>query len=536
MDKAQAALPIGTQIEMQEGELLQGEEQLEEDSESSSSGLHTETSVSDGSTEQPQESSSSSDDEDVTIDEVMHLPPEQLQSLGVRESLGLLNGDRGILEADEDRESRVEPLEEAATSGSDSNPSLGDEDGQNRAPEGVTNVAYRAIDEGLVVIGERELHILLPGWSLEEVGSILLSIQRGDWTYFHEVMTGASGAHYHEGQVSEGNQHLPPGEIAYGLLEGQQAAWEPQTVENPEQSDLVPESGKLDVETDSGDSEDIPPLEYLPDSEPNEARACLEATLWMGIVCVLTLGSLVVLGAVGLFSGHVPGVSTSQQGSNSERQQIPVPSHNEPMFQGLSMGSVVAWVASGWHRLGVIVSGFDAQRDALVVFVPGTIRPAWVPCSDLRWYVWVFLVVVFGLCSSGEAVEVQAEDSGALVDYHFGMCWERYAPGENRMGSGLQVPEMLTVIVIWETCKWMVCRMCRSRRSISTAGSQTTNANLVFLPLEPGMPNRAPILFSLWQAGHEVDLEEYPLEIQEEYCSYLGSHLRRRAMDEGDSD
>ena len=155
------------------------------------------------------------------------------------------------------------------------------------------------------------------------------------------------------------------------------------------------------METDSGDSEDIPPLEYLPDSESNEARACLEATLWIGLVGVLTLGSLVVLGAVGLFSGHVPGVSTSQQGSfqscNSERQQISVPSHNEPMFQGLLMGSVVAWVASGWHRLGVIVSGFDAQRDALVVFVPGTVRPAWVPCSDLRWCVWVFLVVVFGL-------------------------------------------------------------------------------------------------------------------------------------------
>ena len=122
------------------------------------------------------------------------------------------------------------------------------------------------------------------------------------------------------------------------------------------------------------------------------------------------------------------------------------------------------------------------------------------------------------------------------MDYHFGMCWERDAPGENRMGSGLQVPEMLTVIVIWETGKWMVCRMFRSRRSTRTVGSQTTNANLVFLPLEPGMPNRARILFSLWQAGHQVDLEEYPLEIQEEYCSYLGGHLRRRAMDEGDSD
>ena len=159
-DIAQAALPIGTQIEMQEGGLLRGEEQLEEDRESSSSGLQTETSISDCSTEQPQESSNSSDDEDVTIDEVRHLPPEPLPSLGVREFLGLLNGDRGVPEVEEDRESLVEQLEEAATSGSNSNPSLGDEDGQNRSPEGVTNVAYRAIDEGLMVIhGERELRV-----------------------------------------------------------------------------------------------------------------------------------------------------------------------------------------------------------------------------------------------------------------------------------------------------------------------------------------------------------------------------------------
>ena len=89
----------------------------------------------------------------------------------------------------------------------------------------MTNVAYQAVEAGLMVsYGDTELHIPLPGWSLEEVGSIVVSIQRGDWTYFHEVN------HYHEGQVSEGNQHLPRREVAYGLLEGQQVGWEEQPV------------------------------------------------------------------------------------------------------------------------------------------------------------------------------------------------------------------------------------------------------------------------------------------------------------------
>ena len=74
-DISQAALPLATQIGIQEGELPGGEQQNEEDRESSSSRLQTQTSVSVFFTEEPQESSSPSEEGDVTIDEVRHLPP-----------------------------------------------------------------------------------------------------------------------------------------------------------------------------------------------------------------------------------------------------------------------------------------------------------------------------------------------------------------------------------------------------------------------------------------------------------------------------
>ena len=50
-------------------------------------------------------------------------------------------------------------------------------------------VRFRAEDGALMVLcGDDELRIDLPGWNLEEVQSIVQSIEEGDWTHFHEVM------------------------------------------------------------------------------------------------------------------------------------------------------------------------------------------------------------------------------------------------------------------------------------------------------------------------------------------------------------
>ena len=51
-------------------------------------------------------------------------------------------------------------------------------------------ISYRAVDGALVVVHmDDESWVPLPGWSLEEVGSIVVSIQRGNWSFFHEVMS-----------------------------------------------------------------------------------------------------------------------------------------------------------------------------------------------------------------------------------------------------------------------------------------------------------------------------------------------------------
>ena len=41
----------------------------------------------------------------------------------------------------------------------------------------------------IVVWGGEELRVELPGWTFEEVHSIVESIQLNDWTPFHEVMS-----------------------------------------------------------------------------------------------------------------------------------------------------------------------------------------------------------------------------------------------------------------------------------------------------------------------------------------------------------
>ena len=91
-------------------------------------------------------------------------------------------------------------------------------------------------------------------------------------------------------------------------------------------------------------------------------------------------------------------------------------------------------------------------------------------------------------------------------------------------GIALEVTWVGIIIVTWETFKWGVFRR---RPQVKTALIQTSGQSIVTLPLAEGVPNRARIMFSLWQAGYDVEVSEYPEEVQEEYFGLLGGHLER---------
>ena len=56
-------------------------------------------------------------------------------------------------------------------------------------PDASEGVRYRPEDGALIVLyGDYELRVELPGWTLEEVTSIVTSIRNDDWSAFHEVM------------------------------------------------------------------------------------------------------------------------------------------------------------------------------------------------------------------------------------------------------------------------------------------------------------------------------------------------------------
>ena len=62
---------------------------------------------------------------------------------------------------------------------------------------------------------------------------------------------------------------------------------------------------------------------------------------------------------------------------------------------------------------------------------------------------------------------------------------------------------------------------------VKKAESQTEDMNIVPLPVAPGIPCKARVLFSLWKAGYLVDAEPYPRTVQEEFHGLVGAHLRR---------
>ena len=172
------------------------------------------------------------EEDDPTLDQVRHVdfredwgPPLQdlqLQEAASSSSSEWYGSDESRVDTTRPPTSDMEPHSPVSLRGplegdaefAGSEPARNETDHEGRAG----HVAYRALDAALLVLyGERELRVELPGWSFEEVHSIVRSIQEGDWSHFYEVMSwGPSRINWSVGPASSSNQAVAAGEIAVG--------------------------------------------------------------------------------------------------------------------------------------------------------------------------------------------------------------------------------------------------------------------------------------------------------------------------------
>ena len=422
----------------------------------------------------------------------------------------------------------------------------------------VGGVSYRALDGALVVVyHNEELMVELPNWSFEEVHSIVQSIQSGDWSSFYEVMSwGSSGVGLSLGTATSSNQGIPPGEIAIGPVDLPAVGQGPEDVGNkvssqPEgQGDAGPsflssESERL--------SESLPPLEeVVPNDHPWWYHA-LEQLGWNGwmivsvcflvgfcvLFCLLVRAVCVILEVGGVCSERHD--RSGFEADAREACTVVSPLSVDPGVRVLG----TAWVLSGLHRIGILLRGFDINPYRVSFEATSFQGPAEILLRDeSRRWLWLFLVILFGLIGSNEAYEVQrvAEDKGmgsgeptlSLVPYVEHAC----AAGEimvekKEWASAWEAVKICSILVLWEILR-------RAHRAFfkktKSALSQTQEAGIVPMPLCEGIPNRAGILFSFSKAGYEVPIEPYPEEVRSQFHSYVGEYLQRQALDEDSSD
>ena len=403
-------------------------------------------------------------------------------------------------------------------------------------------VAYRAVDGGLVVVCDgRELFVPLPGWTLEQVGSIVESIRQGDWRVFHEVLyVVPPPADYRYGPVSAENFGLGRGAMAYGSDSVPEThAMVDFVAEDPVSS---PGGGGSQV---SELSEEPPPLEWLGEGAESPGSTGWGAAIWGLMIWVLSLGSAA---SVEWFAHGPPGFlvngfqGSSQSCFTVDRSGIGQP--EEGTIAGwLTSMVVLVGFASFWHRFGVLWGGVSCNHAEVSLWLPGVHVPAVVPLGDSRWVFWLWCVLVFGLCGFGEGnLEARSEEVDLREDVPVvpasvvtvgarDICWSHEGPGDD-MSWIVWIVMCVVVVTVWETLKRVVCQR---HRTCETVGSQTST-EIVPLPLDPGVPNRSQILYCLWRSGYQVDVEVYPRDIQEDFHRYVGSYLRRQAVDEDESD
>ena len=261
----------------------------------------------------------------------------------------------------------------------------------------VSGVSYRALDGALIVVHvDHEFCVPLPVWSLEEVGAIVVSIQRGEWSLFHEVL-GLSGPGSTSGVVPIDSEDIgmADGEVAYGS----ERSWE-------------------DVWGMSGvDEQDLPPLETLssaPEGEPGSPSAVgivvnqIGAVSWIAISVVLLMG---VRGVVRYVFEVTCGLVEAKAEEEGPFWNWPISCEAGSEIESdsraaawIARGLFATWWASASYRMGFFLASHCRDPSRCVFELPGYGTVARVPVgSSFWWVVWIFVVVLVGLLHPAEA-------------------------------------------------------------------------------------------------------------------------------------
>ena len=318
------------------------------------------------------------------------------------------------------------------------------------------------------------------------------------------------------------NEGMRPQEVAYGSTRQVEdvLGW---VEESP-----TPEGPSLEPEADpEGLIEHGPgPMSLL-----GMATNQVGIAAWMGGSSIFCLGLFVLLrGLYRLLAVGDVGVAVASEliGSCGEDFEIEGVCPDGCITFGVAM----AWLLAG---LGFFFAGHFEGPSRFLVMLPGCGVVVSIPLEGSRgWWLWMFAVLLFGLLhpaeASGPVSHVPRLDfEGSLptcpVLVPSDMLIEQVGL-EPKGGLLLSECIWLFAILSFPVFCWEAFRcVCRKGRTFKTVASQTEHHSVVCLPLEDGVPHRARILFCLWQSGYAIDVEEYPVQVQEEYHGLLGSYL-----------
>ena len=493
--------------------------------------------------------------EDLQIDEVRHLDPN--------EDLGPYPEEVN-LQHHSDADDLISTDEESSTSASGEGP-LHTSDGSEleepgepshttTGPPDFVEVRYRAEDGALIVVhAEEELRVPLLGWSLEEVFGIVRSIQEGDWSFFHEVLAlqGSSEIEVQTQPLANDSpmRMVPPngvfiGHVGTSVQEGELSEDDASSYPEGVLSAMGSEEGwDLPPLEDLAES-DVPPMPWEVEWAPTVISSFVDqiGLVWwvIGVFCsswgLWDLLSRMLNGDLSLLCG-LPASDESPKGAIDVEGQSMQPM--QLASEELHLGRVFAvfWFLSAVHRVGIVLLGLVRNPSCVLLELPGFSIPAVVPyLGSPRWVVWIMLIVLFGLAHPAESQNVGfvrlpfEEDTRTQVIEVTRQLEYDDCPAPNALAdekddrSVVLIVFAVATISVWETFKW-VLRQGRAGRK--TAESQTEGMNIVPLPLASGVPFRSKILFSLWRAGYSIDMEPYPATVQEEFHSMVGAYLRR---------
>ena len=494
----------------------------------------------------PSQAEGADEFDDPTVDQVRHVPPEEYEGPPVQDVR--LNR---FEESDSSNTGESSSTTASNLSTGSQSPERGESEGVDSAADlsGFSErppvVANRAVDGALIVVHlDDELRVPLPGWSMEEVGSIVQSIQQGDWRSFYEVMSWSqpSVVDSSTSPVRSENLGLADGEMAYGLdqtTEGPHTQWG--GASSSSGAGLAP---IVEPEV-SGDVELSPEPEMLVLSSVGVVVTHLGSGVWV-FGC-----SLSALGGCSLCSFLYQGLRSFCEGVPPGEYEgcFPLTFRPVELETGGShgLGSLVSAVVAVWflglsYRMGYLLAGSYVRPPRLVLCLPGAPGLTEIPLDgSVGWAVWIFMVVIFGLCHPAEAYS--SHEHALSVDFvdSSGQCPELGLTSgigcfgvEDYGATGWVLAwliQAVAVVFLWEAFKFV----CRLGRSFKTAESQTEMVDQFPLPLPDGVPNRAQILYCLWRAGYTTSIEQYPPEVQEEYFGLLGSWLQRARDDEESS-